>query len=47
MKHLGNTPPFRGPKGEVLPGTVAEIRYLPLGGLCITASHSVALYIGR
>jgi pimeloyl-ACP methyl ester carboxylesterase len=33
MKHLGNTPPFRGPKGEVLPGSIAEIRYLPLGGL--------------
>jgi pimeloyl-ACP methyl ester carboxylesterase len=33
MKHLGNTPPFLGPKGEVLPGSIAEIRYLPLGGL--------------
>jgi pimeloyl-ACP methyl ester carboxylesterase len=33
MKHLGNTPPFRGPNGEILPGSIAEIRYLRLGGL--------------
>jgi len=33
MKHLGKTPPFRGPKGEILPGSIAEIRYLRLGGL--------------
>lgn len=33
MKHLGSTPPFRGPNGEILPGSTAEIRYLRLGGL--------------
>ncbi len=33
MKHLGKTPPFRGPQGEILPGSIAEIGYLRLGGL--------------
>lgn len=33
MKHLGRTPPFRGPRGEPVPGSIAEVRYLPLGGL--------------
>ena len=33
MKHLGKTPPFRGPHGEILPGSIAEIRYLRVGGL--------------
>jgi pimeloyl-ACP methyl ester carboxylesterase len=33
MKHPGRTPPFRGPEGEVLPGSIAEIDYLQLGGL--------------
>src|ERR1700693_2654977 len=33
MKHLGKTPPFREPKGEILPGSIAEIDYLRLGGL--------------
>jgi len=33
MKHLGRTPPFRGPRGELVPGSIAEIGYLPLGGL--------------
>ena len=33
MKHLGKTSPFRGPKGEILPGSIAEIGYLRLGGL--------------
>src|SRR6202521_1778280 len=33
MKHRGKTPPFRGPKGEILPGSIAEIGYLRLGGL--------------
>ena len=33
MKHRGKTPPFRGPKGEILPGSIAEISYLRLGGL--------------
>lgn len=32
MKHLGTTPPFRGPQGEPVPGSIAEINYLPLGG---------------
>jgi hypothetical protein len=30
MKHLGETPPFRGRKGEVVPGSIAEINYLRL-----------------
>jgi pimeloyl-ACP methyl ester carboxylesterase len=33
MKHLGKAPPFRGPNGEVVPGSIAEIRYLRLGGV--------------
>ncbi|MBA7476663.1 putative aminoacrylate hydrolase RutD [subsurface metagenome] len=33
MKHLGKTPPFRGPRGEPVPGSIAEINYLRLGGL--------------
>jgi len=33
MKHLGKTPPFRGPDGEIFPGSIAEIAYLRLGGL--------------
>lgn len=33
VKHLGNTPPFRGPEGETLPNSIAEIHYLRLGGL--------------
>jgi pimeloyl-ACP methyl ester carboxylesterase len=33
MKHLGKTPPFRGPGGEILSCSIAEIRYLCLGGL--------------
>jgi pimeloyl-ACP methyl ester carboxylesterase len=33
MKHFGTTHPFEGPAGEVLPGSIAEIRYLRLGGL--------------
>jgi pimeloyl-ACP methyl ester carboxylesterase len=33
MKHLGNTPPFRGPNGKILPDSIAEIGYLRLGGL--------------
>ena len=32
MKHRGKTPPFRGPKGETLPGSIAETGYLRLGG---------------
>jgi len=33
MKHLGRTPPFRGPNGEILPGSISEIGYFRLGGL--------------
>jgi len=33
MKHLGRTPPFRGPNGELVPGSIAEISCLRLGGL--------------
>jgi len=33
MKHRGKTPPFRGQQGESLPGSIAEIAYLRLGGL--------------
>ena len=33
MKHLGRTPPFREPHGEVVPGSIAEIAYHRLGGL--------------
>ena len=33
MRHAGKTPPFRGPGGEVLSGSIAEIAYHRLGGL--------------
>ena len=33
MKHLPKTRPFRGPKGEVVPGSIAEVYYLRLGRL--------------
>lgn len=33
MKHWGKTRPFRGPRGEPLPGSIAEIAYLRMGGL--------------
>jgi pimeloyl-ACP methyl ester carboxylesterase len=33
MRHRGKTPPFRGPGGEVVPGSIAEIAYRRLGGL--------------
>jgi len=33
MKHWGKTPQFRGPGGDILLGSIAEIRYLRLGGL--------------
>lgn len=32
-RRTGTTPPFRGPHDEVLPGSIAEISYLRLGGL--------------
>ena len=31
MKHPGKTPAFRGPSGEPLPGSIAQISYLRLG----------------
>lgn len=33
MRHPGRTRPFRAPDGSVLPGSIAEIRYLTLGGV--------------
>ena len=33
MRHRGSTPAFRTPSGEILPGSIAEIAHLPLGGL--------------
>jgi pimeloyl-ACP methyl ester carboxylesterase len=33
VKRLGKTPPFRGPRGEAVPGSVAEVAYRRLGGL--------------
>ncbi len=45
MKHLGKTAPFRGPDGEILPGSIAEIAYLRLGGVdqwVMTRGESVA-----
>jgi pimeloyl-ACP methyl ester carboxylesterase len=33
MRHPGKTPPFRGPQGEVLSGSFAEVGYGRLGGL--------------
>ena len=33
MKHPGKTPPFRGPNGEPVRGSIAEISYLRIGGL--------------
>lgn len=33
MKHPGKTRPFLGPKGKVIPGSIAEVNYLHLGGL--------------
>ncbi|MDH4327491.1 MAG: alpha/beta hydrolase [Nitrospira sp.] len=32
MKHRGTTPPFCGPNGEILPGSIAEIAHFRLGG---------------
>ncbi len=33
MRHRGNTRPFRTLTGEILPGSIAEIGYLSLGGI--------------
>ena len=33
MKHLGQTRPFRGPDGNVLLNSVAEVEYVRLGGI--------------
>ena len=32
VRRLGKTPPFRGPHGEVVPGSIAEVAYRRLGG---------------
>jgi pimeloyl-ACP methyl ester carboxylesterase len=32
VRHPGKTPPFRGPQGEVLSGSIAEVGYRRLGG---------------
>jgi pimeloyl-ACP methyl ester carboxylesterase len=33
MKRLGRTPAFRGPQGQPVPGSIAEINYLRLGAI--------------
>jgi pimeloyl-ACP methyl ester carboxylesterase len=33
MRHRGKTPPFRGPHGEILSGSIAEVAYRHFGGL--------------
>jgi pimeloyl-ACP methyl ester carboxylesterase len=33
VRRLGRTPAFRGPHGEVVPGSIAEVTYRRLGGL--------------
>jgi hypothetical protein len=33
MKRAGKTPPFRDPRGEPVPGSIAEVRYLRIGGI--------------
>jgi hypothetical protein len=33
MKHLGTTPAFRGMGGELLPGSIAEVAFMRLGGV--------------
>ena len=33
MRHLGKTPPFRGPHGELVSGSIAEIAHRQLGGI--------------
>jgi hypothetical protein len=33
MKRVGKTRPFLGPKGELIPGSMAEVNYLRLGGI--------------
>src|SRR5689334_6067672 len=33
MRHLGRTPAFRDPHGAPISGSIAEIQYLPIGGI--------------
>lgn len=33
MRHPGRTPPFRTATGDIVPGSIAEAFYLPLGGV--------------
>jgi hypothetical protein len=46
MKHLGSTPPFRRPSGEVVPGSIAEVNYLRLGGLDQLMGDSASDQVG-
>ncbi len=45
MKHPGKTQPFLGPKGEVVPGSIAEANYLHLGGLGLARSARLASWL--
>jgi pimeloyl-ACP methyl ester carboxylesterase len=42
MRHAGKTPPFRGANGELLPDSVAEAKYLRIGGI-----HQWVMFRGR
>jgi pimeloyl-ACP methyl ester carboxylesterase len=33
MKRIGKTPPFRGPRGEIVRNSIAKARYLKIGGV--------------
>ena len=33
MKQAGKTPPFRDSRDEPVPGSIAEVRYLRIGGI--------------
>ena len=33
VRRAGKTPPFRGPEGELLRGSIAEVKYLRIGGI--------------
>ena len=44
MTHPGKTPPFRGPRGEAVPGSIAEIKYLQLGDVAREKSFTVVYW---
>ena len=44
MRHPGKTPPFRGPDGEVVPGSIAEME--SLGWVAHGATEDVELAVG-